>query len=553
MSELLKNVPLPLDLEEVWLEEITVATYDGSPRLDRETNLPIWRVGVLARFPGQVRRVSLDVMIVSEHAPSVAIDGPAQLVGATLTYWSSKSGRSGLTIRARDVVPAPESPPSRRCRCRRSRCRVGRGSRPSSRRAVRASEPGADGAAVPRAGLVRVAGVAPAAPVVWAVAAGRRGPGRGVAAGRVGPPVGGRSSGAAGAGPAGVPAGAGSSSGGPSLGRGGVPSGWGSGWSGAPSLPVIPAPAAVVAVVLAAWPHGPAQPAGAVNAGLTTPVLRSGYHLNLSESAGEAGGSLVLQAPRVLSGAGGGAAKPVAEGLAGEVARAIVQQRQREEADRRARGKLRRYAVSNRLNRLGTLTYATSCRDPLAVRRDVGLFFRKLRAGLGGRPLPYVWVPEWHPGGHGLHVHFLLGQYVPRRLIEQAWAGKGFCHIKLVGDLPGGDGDGGAGGEQQQAARAAKYASKYVGKTLDGRRPGLHRFDCAQGFQPAFERVWGHTARRRAGGCGSSDGGRPVLRLALGRAVDLAGSADALGLLGLSSLHGSSGGTENSPAKGPAG
>jgi hypothetical protein len=242
-----------------------------------------------------------------------------------------------------------------------------------------------------------------------------------------------------------------------------------------------------------------------VNAGLTTPVLRTGWQLVIYPTALEVGGSLRVQAPRALTGAGGGAARPVAEGLAGQVAQAIAQQRARAEADRRARGNLRRYAVANRLNRLGTLTYATSCRDPLVLRRDVGSFFRKLRTGLGGRPMPYVWVPEWHPGGHGLHVHFLLGTYVPRRLIEQAWAGRGFVHIKLIGDLPGS-----TGGAQQQAARAAKYASKYVGKTLDGRRPGLHRFDVAQGFQPPSERVWGHTASAALAAATARLGGEPA-------------------------------------------
>ncbi len=49
-------------------------------------------------------------------------------------------------------------------------------------------------------------------------------------------------------------------------------------------------------------------------------------------------------------------------------------------------------------------------------------FFRGLRRELGGEPLPYAWVPEWHPGGHGLHVHFAVGRYVKQRLIEESGA-----------------------------------------------------------------------------------------------------------------------------------
>jgi|GEM_PF-4388228 hypothetical protein len=40
---------------------------------------------------------------------------------------------------------------------------------------------------------------------------------------------------------------------------------------------------------------------------------------------------------------------------------------------------------------------------------------------LGGESLPYLWVPEWHPGGHGLHLHFAVGRYIKRSAIESAW------------------------------------------------------------------------------------------------------------------------------------
>lgn len=149
------------------------------------------------------------------------------------------------------------------------------------------------------------------------------------------------------------------------------------------------------------------------------------------------------------------------------------------EAARRARGKVRRYCGANRLNRLGTLTYRGAvCHDPRLLRADVGGFFRALRKGLGGAPLAYLWVAEWHPGGHGLHVHFAVGRYVGRSLIEGAWA-RGYVHIKLLGDLPVGV------GQLAEARRAAGYLSKYVGKSFDAARvPGLHRYEVAEGFQP---------------------------------------------------------------------
>ncbi|WP_438612648.1 rolling circle replication-associated protein [Kocuria cellulosilytica] len=103
-------------------------------------------------------------------------------------------------------------------------------------------------------------------------------------------------------------------------------------------------------------------------------------------------------------------------------------ERAAEEAARRARAKLRRYCAANRLNRLGTLTYGhPRCSDPGLVRAHVGLFFRQMREKLGGDPLPYAWVPELHKDGVHFHVHFAVGRYVPRRLIESAW-GRGRAH-----------------------------------------------------------------------------------------------------------------------------
>lgn len=140
---------------------------------------------------------------------------------------------------------------------------------------------------------------------------------------------------------------------------------------------------------------------------------------------------------------------------------------------------IRRYCAANRLNRLGTLTYAgEGCHDPAAVRVDAGGFFRRLRGELGGAGFPYLWVPEWHPGGHGLHLHFAVGRYVKQSLIRDVW-GQGIVHIKLLGDLPVGS------ASLEEARLAARYLGKYAGKALDGDRPaGLHRYEVGQGFKP---------------------------------------------------------------------
>ena len=122
---------------------------------------------------------------------------------------------------------------------------------------------------------------------------------------------------------------------------------------------------------------------------------RAGWALNLFREAGEASGSFRASIrPNIIP----------AHGTGGDKARS------REEASRRARGQIRRYCAHNRLNRLGTLTFeGEGCHDPIQLRSHLSAFFVELRKSLG-RDLPYLWVPEWHPSGHGLHVHFAVGR-----------------------------------------------------------------------------------------------------------------------------------------------
>jgi hypothetical protein len=148
------------------------------------------------------------------------------------------------------------------------------------------------------------------------------------------------------------------------------------------------------------------------------------------------------------------------------------------------------YAAANRLNRLGTLTYrGEGCHDPMRLRDDLAGFFRELRAGLDTGRFPYVWVPQWHPGGHGLHAHFAVGRFIQRQLIERSW-GNGFVHIKLLDGLPVGSGTLG------EARLAARYLARYVGRDVEDERrlAGLHRYEVAQGFQPAKIACYGTTA-----------------------------------------------------------
>jgi hypothetical protein len=210
-----------------------------------------------------------------------------------------------------------------------------------------------------------------------------------------------------------------------------------------------------------------------------------GWVLTVYPTAGEAGGSFCYADRR--PGPGGGAPDPE---------RAAV------EAARRARTKVRRYCAANRLNRLGTLTYrGVGCHDPREFREHVGLFFRQLRGDLGRGALPYLWVPEWHKT-HGLHGHFAVGRYVPRSLIAAAW-GRGFINIKLLGDPAVGS------GALEEARLAARYLAKYVGKAFDAARiASLHRYEVAQGFQPASVQVNGRTIDEAIEAACAAMGGR---------------------------------------------
>ena len=158
------------------------------------------------------------------------------------------------------------------------------------------------------------------------------------------------------------------------------------------------------------------------------------------------------------------------------------------------------------------MTYdGSGCHDPQQVKSDVAEFWRELRTQRGGKPFAYLWTTEWHKTDHGLHVHFAVGSFIERGLINAAWGwgtvpGRGFTHIKLIGDLPVG------AGAVEQARRTAGYVSKYVGKDFDARRfpKGWHRYEVAQGFKPREQRIYGHTEAEVFAKASAIMGSRPI-------------------------------------------
>lgn len=145
-------------------------------------------------------------------------------------------------------------------------------------------------------------------------------------------------------------------------------------------------------------------------------------------------------------------------------------------AGARAKRQVRRYCAANRLAYLWSLTYAgEGTRDHALVRGHVRGFFRRLRMVVGRR-FPYLWTTEWHPGGHGLHVHFALGEYVAQPAVAAAW-GHGIVFVrgpkrKVYGQ-----------DAREQGRRVGRYVGKYVGKS-PAAPSGKHRYEVAQGFQP---------------------------------------------------------------------
>ena len=98
--------------------------------------------------------------------------------------------------------------------------------------------------------------------------------------------------------------------------------------------------------------------------------------------------------------------------------------RSMQEAGRRARTKMRRYAVANRCDRMITLTYAEACHDRDQFVADLHSFWVDLRAARGGTAHPYLWVPEWHKS-HGLHAHAAVSEFIPFTLIRDVWVAGG--------------------------------------------------------------------------------------------------------------------------------
>ena len=131
-------------------------------------------------------------------------------------------------------------------------------------------------------------------------------------------------------------------------------------------------------------------------------------------------------------------------------------ERSEAEAARRAQTAVRRLVTEHRLVRMWTLTQRdeTAADDrPMVVRR-VQAFTRRVRARWP--KLRWLAVLEWHPGGHGWHVHMVVDRFVPKAVLADLW-GWGFVDARRIAVR---------GDSTTMAAtrKAAAYVAKYVAK-----------------------------------------------------------------------------------------
>lgn len=129
-------------------------------------------------------------------------------------------------------------------------------------------------------------------------------------------------------------------------------------------------------------------------------------------------------------------------------------ERAEREAVRRAQAMVRRLVAEHDLVRMWTLTQAeaTTAEQRREVVRRLQLAIKRLR-----RRIPRVkWlaVLEWHPGGHGWHVHMVVDRFVPKAIMAECWTW-GFVDARLI--RPKGEATGAAA-----ARKAASYVAKYI-------------------------------------------------------------------------------------------
>jgi hypothetical protein len=149
-----------------------------------------------------------------------------------------------------------------------------------------------------------------------------------------------------------------------------------------------------------------------------------------------------------------------------------------ERAERRARGKVRRFAVDNATTRLLTITRADQTHDPRVMLDALAEFQRRLRE----RYPRLVWVRalERHKSG-AIHAHYAISHRLDHATVARLW-GHGFVWLSPKTRTKRGG--------REDARVTARYVAKYVGKAAARQGAGAHRYEVRQGFQPATLEFW---------------------------------------------------------------
>lgn len=108
MADEVQSTRFALGAVEGLLDGVEAATFGGEQRTTR-AGVPLWRVVVSIREPGEIRRRSVDVLVAAPEAPTFAPDTRVALVAPTITAWRSADGRAGFTVRADHIEEVADS------------------------------------------------------------------------------------------------------------------------------------------------------------------------------------------------------------------------------------------------------------------------------------------------------------------------------------------------------------------------------------------------------------------------------------------------------------
>lgn len=151
----------------------------------------------------------------------------------------------------------------------------------------------------------------------------------------------------------------------------------------------------------------------------------------------------------------------------------------RVQAIARARRKVREVMRCNYSQHLKflTLTFAASITSEAVVLSHIKRMCRRYLRLLHS-PLRYIAIPEWHPSGHGLHVHMLVdAPYIACDVWrEQLWCA-GFVKINSIG----------VGDCKSDILRVIDYVLKYVGKDMDSTVKYKHYYFISKGWYRRIE------------------------------------------------------------------